>query len=455
LASVIPSASVDDSARVPSPSSGPTDRVRTLATLGGLVVVAYAALTVIWPPAFGWAVFGIILTPPRIALLTATILILPAALTQIRTSAWARIPPVTIAAWVLFLGAALASVILHPSAEALARWFAIALEGTFVYLLVRMVVIEQHRRNQIVLALIASTVAVSLVALALIFGGVQYQEFLGGIFGWDPVSGPDRHRFGIIRIEGSPGQPLIFGTWLAAAIALAMPIRLRTSGAMWRLAATLIIGLALTLTASRSAILVALFLPAAYFGAMGLYRRMAIAAVLAIPAAVLLLSATGTIATVVGNLGPHPGNSTEIEQSTTLRLEAYLATLRAVGAEPWFGHGLLSGAAVISAIAGTFNAVDSSYLQTAVEMGVIGLVAMLALLVLVATQSSIRRVAEGPGAFLAFSVLLLLAAVSSLFSFMQGWTLLWMVAAIATSPSVAGAAQDPVRRSSEKLVVGT
>jgi len=296
-----------------------------------------------------------------------------------------------------------------------------------------------------------ATVVTAAVSVGLMLFGIQYREAIAALTG-SHVAAIDRMRFGLTRVEGPFGQPLVYAIWLTATVPLLFPRAggLPRGGQPWLAAAgILILALALLLTVSRSAIVVGSLLPAGYLARRSRLRAAAWAAAAAIPISLICIQISGSSG-VIGSasLAPFPtGGSSSVPRATAtpdvlaqsgeLRLEAYRTALIAVGAQPLFGHGLLEGSETLSQLSGRQNYVDSAYLQVAVEQGIIGLVLLLVLLWLTIREVVKRDRRGGRSAFLVSLIAACaLAGLASLFTFTPAYALFWLLAGAAGSGRV-------------------
>ena len=189
-------------------------------------------------------------------------------------------------------------------------------------------------------------------------------------------------REGFTRPSGTAVHPIEFGAVLTMVLPIALTLGLvdRSRSAMRRWYPSAIIGLMITLSISRSAIVgavIGLILLIPTWPVLA--RRIALSSIV-----VLLI---GIFVTVPGMLGSLTGLFTSIGSDTSAqsRTDSYPLAWEFVTRSPFFGRGY-----------GTFlpryRIFDNQYLLLLVEIGVVGLIAFLALVVVaISTCSRTRR----------------------------------------------------------------
>lgn len=418
-------------------------------SLADILLVCYVFALVMLPSWAGISFLGIVMTPAR-ALLA---ILIPVGLYA--TVRWSAVQPtLLVASWIAFLGASTVTTVLHFDPRSLARLLSIVVEGGLLFWVARALLADGVVRQRVIVALVLATTAAAVISVALIIAGTQYNDGLAQLFGRSVVPVTERERFGLLRIEGPFGQPLVFGTWLVGSLPLSLGLVRSGRGALRNWAPVVGVGASATaiiLTVSRSPLIVASFIPAAYAWSVG--RRWATlpltAIALSVSAAVILLSGTVSLSPAESPTAA-PGASAAfthipvpsviatpnpVRQSGELRAEAYRNAAKAILQQPVFGHGLLKGADALGAVTGHPNYVDNTYLQVAIEQGLVGLGSLLVLLgAVVKTAVQRRHAPAGLSVLLAVITLLVMCVVVSFFSFTQSYALFWLVAAVATAP---------------------
>lgn len=432
------------------------DRLRLAAEA---LLIGYLIVLLTVPSAVGVSALGIVISPARVLLALALgIGGVAAARVLWRSSRSGLTRPAGTAVligvgWVALLGLATGTTLLHPSEKGIARLLSMAIEGGGVFWLGWWLMRRQRTARIVRGTLVGASVLVAALSMGLMAFGLQYNAALESLVGLPLTSEVSRARFGLVRIEGPFGQPLVFATWLVATLPLAFDF-LRSPG-MWRrvlaVVALFVLSPALLLTVSRSAIAMGACLPAGYLLLVGRYRSAGLAAVVGVPIAVAVLAWSGIVTVsphvptlIPSNVGTTPppvesipATPDPIQQSGELRLEAYPAAVRAIAERPLLGHGLLNGSEALSRFSNRPNYVDNTYLQVAIEQGLLGLAALGTVLAGVLLHSHRRRSADS-GPLVALVALLLLFVIVSFLSFTVGFALFWITAAlvVANAPTI-------------------
>ena len=173
------------------------------------------------------------------------------------------------------------------------------------------------------------------------------------------------------RVSGTTLHPIEFGVVLSMVLPLIVHYAIQARGAArWRWAAAAgIVAFALPMSVARTAMLGGAVAVAVAFWSWP--RRVKIRVGLLIPPGLLAMSVAvpgllGTIKSLFLNASTDP--------STLGRLDDYNAVWYYFGLEPWTGRG------VGTFIPSLYRTLDNQYLGTLVESGIVGLVALLALL---------------------------------------------------------------------------
>ena len=411
----------------------------------------YVVALVLFPSWAGVSALGIVVTPAR-ALLA---LLIPVGLYSTLTPHGRR-PSVLILAWTVFLIAALVTTALHLDDRSLARFLSFVVEGALLFWVATELMADDRVRQRVLVALALTTIGAALVAMALALAGTQYNDGFARILGHEIVPLGARVRFGVVRLEGPMGQPLVFAAWLVTAlplcISLVQPgVRLVRRNLI-PLSGAVALTLALIFTVSRSAMILASFVPAAFAWGLGRMRVAIALAAVGLAMSIVVTVSSGTVslptapptASTPSSSASSTAGKNAVQRSGEQRLAAYRAALTTVMEQPLFGHGLLRGSDALSAVAGRTNYVDNTYLQVAVEQGLIGLAALAGLLAVVLRLAyDRRRTRLGLGVLAALCAFLLMGVVASLFSFTQVFALFWVLAAAATAPALPVGATHP------------
>lgn len=194
-------------------------------------------------------------------------------------------------------------------------------------------------------------------------------------------------RSNFVRVSATASHPIEFSVVLALVLPLALHLAMtapRRRGWWW--AGVVVIGAALPLSVARSGVLgAAVGLAVLFAGWNGRQRKVAL---LLLPLFLVALRAAepgllGTIRSLFTNLGADP--------SVSGRTEDYQAVLHYTAQSPWFGRGWSTF------LPNIYRTLDNQYLGTLVEAGIVGLLALVALLLTGAgTARGARRAAVDP-----------------------------------------------------------
>ncbi|HYI23407.1 MAG TPA: O-antigen ligase family protein [Candidatus Limnocylindrales bacterium] len=402
------------------------------ATLPGASVwlmAAYVVALLVFPADFGLRVGGIVLTPSRLVLVAAALV----ALIDWRSylTAARRLPALVWIGWAAFLGSALVTATINPSAASWARYASLVAEGLLVFLLVYRAATATGGLRMLVITVAATTVAVAAVVFALAAFGIHYDHVLSSLVGTEPLREP-MARFGLERQAGPFRATLFFGIWMVVASALLMPFISDGRGRARSLSVAAWLMLAVSvaiLTVSRIAMTAMFVVPGVYFLVRG--RRTIGVACLVIAG---IVAVTFSVLSLEPQLaGAGQGETGRILQdSVGMRLASVGATIDALSIKPLFGWGLLSGPAVLSGLIGETSYVDNMYLSLLVELGLVGTVSFLFLVaVILARTSRAWRSAVGLALLIAVVAELTLAIFASTLESTQGYAAFFVLCGLA------------------------
>lgn len=425
-----------------------------------LLLSAYVASLILFPADFGLRLLGFVWSPARIMLLL--LVLASVAMGNLSWKAVRSEHRAVAVGWIAFLLAATIATVLHPSPGAVPRLLSLGIEGMVLYFVTRAVAIDAVAARTVVKVAVIATLIVVIVSLIAGSVGFRYDSLLTALSG-GPVPPPSGERFGFIRQQGSFPATLFFAIWLAACTALVLPWSLERDRRIVAAAAAtwviLVFGIAV-LTVSRIA------LPCAFLIA-GLYlwrwRHRAVAsAAIVVAFAIAFGFASLSVGTAPDATSPSPepgasspavtppaatatfpSESDALASSNEARVEAIKATIKAVAQEPVFGWGLLRAKDVVTSIGGSTNYVDSSYLVVAIEMGLVGLLALLGLIASVLWAG--RRAwstREGMALSLACVAILAMTAVAAYLNVTQGYATFLLLAALMVNNAAAAGGSD-------------
>jgi hypothetical protein len=355
-------------------------------------------------------------------------------------------------AWAAFLGSAAITAALYLGPGVPARFLSLGVEGMVLYVVVRFVADERRIAERVLIAAIAATAFVAAAALLLGFAGFRYDAVLAMLSGQPVAPNVSGDRFGFVRQQGSFPAALFMGIWMASSSALVLPwtespsrrTRALATG-VWCL---LLLGV-FFLTVSRVAVTGMLLIAGCYL----LLRHRRSLGVLAVGAALavglgfagLTMGSPSTVDNPIEQPGstlrpgepqptPATGPPTDVDliaSSNELRLQALRATVRAVGERPVFGWGLLRAREVVSSVGGSTNYVDSTPLALIVEIGIAGLLALVAVgLAVLMRARGAERTAEGLATYLALFSIAGMSLVAAYLLVTQGYASFWFLAAL-------------------------
>lgn len=233
--------------------------------------------------------------------------------------------------------------------------------------------------------LVAGAALSGAVALLQQANGIDLSELIrlpgfqdGGLF----VSG--RERLGFTRAYGTARHPIEFGTSLALALPFALFFGFRGRSRQVRIAsvvATVAMIIGMTISLSRSAIValvvVALVLVPKWSGERQLRAAVAVAAL----GFVMLFVQPARLQSAIGLVTNWRGEGVQ-GVGIEARTEDYAVVAELVGQHPFLGHGFGTHISF---------ATDNEYLDVLIESGVIGVVALLALLFFSIHAASLAR----------------------------------------------------------------
>ncbi len=167
------------------------------------------------------------------------------------------------------------------------------------------------------------------------------------------------------RVSATAVHPIEFGVVMAAVFPIALHRTINDWRAMWTWVPTILIGIAIPLSVSRSAVLVTgVALVILFIGWPVVWRRRAL---LVAPMAIIAMRVAvpglvGTIVSLFTNFLNDP--------SITGRTDDYTVVLALYGDHPWFGRGLFTF------VPRYYRILDNQFLMSLVELGLIGFIAM-------------------------------------------------------------------------------
>lgn len=174
------------------------------------------------------------------------------------------------------------------------------------------------------------------------------------------------------RVEGTAVHPIEYGVVLAAILPIAIHRALYAPrGRRWGpIACAVVIGVALPMSVSRSAILAVAVAAIVLFAGWSARRKVLgviVLAVFGVAVKFMVHGLLGTVRSLFMNIGNDP--------SIQGRTEDYHVASQLFREHPWFGRGFFT---FIPALYRTF---DNAYLLALVEIGVVGLLALMAVFV--------------------------------------------------------------------------
>jgi O-antigen ligase len=177
-------------------------------------------------------------------------------------------------------------------------------------------------------------------------------------------------RAALNRVGGTAIHPIelgvVAGMLLPLAIYLGISDTERSARRRWTPVA--LIGLAVPISVSRSAVLSLVVALAVFVVLMPAPQRLAALCVLPFGLVAVFMSAPGLIGTLASFFGA--GSK---DPSVATRLNDYPLVERLVQEAPWFGHG--GGTYIVD---NALDMLDNQYLKTAIELGLVGVVALVA-----------------------------------------------------------------------------
>jgi hypothetical protein len=190
-------------------------------------------------------------------------------------------------------------------------------------------------------------------------------------------------RAALNRVAGTAIHPIelgvVAGMLLPLAIYLAMHDRERSQRARW--VPVVLIGIAIPTSVSRSAILSVAVALAVFVVLMPARQRLVGLCAVPFGLCAVFMSAPGIIGTLTSFF--EAGTS---DPSVATRVDDYPMAERLVHQAPWFGHG--PGTYIPD---NAFDIFDNQYLKTAVELGLVGLLALVAYLALPVVFALVAR----------------------------------------------------------------
>jgi O-antigen ligase len=177
-------------------------------------------------------------------------------------------------------------------------------------------------------------------------------------------------RAALNRVAGTAIHPIelgvVAGMLLPLAIYLGISDTDRSARRRW--APVALIGLAVPISVSRSAVLALVLALVVLVVLMPAPQRLAALFVVPLGLVAVFMSAPGLIGTLASFFGA--GSK---DPSVATRLDDYPLVERLVQEAPWFGHG--GGTYIVD---NALDILDNQYLKTAIELGLVGVVALIA-----------------------------------------------------------------------------
>jgi O-antigen ligase len=183
------------------------------------------------------------------------------------------------------------------------------------------------------------------------------------------------------RVGGTASHPIEYGMVLALGLPFALHYSLLAeTRKRWWWAMTIVIAVALPMSLSRSAMLGLFFEFFILFASWSPARRIAalkIAPVFVVGMRILVPGLVGTMFSLFANAGDDP--------SLQGRADSRAAAGAVIGRYPWFGRGyntyILTNFRELGLVGVNHGSLDNQYLGTVVEMGFVGLAALLMLMI--------------------------------------------------------------------------
>jgi O-antigen ligase len=194
-------------------------------------------------------------------------------------------------------------------------------------------------------------------------------------------------RNGFARPAGTATSPIEFGVVLTMVLPLAIHYALNDAHRPWyrRVWPVAAIGFAVPISISRSAVLGAVVVLLMLLPTWSAPRRRRAYVVLGVGASVVYVMIPGLLGSI-RNMFTGAGNDASVRSRT----DSYALALDLFGRSPWFGRGL--GTFIPS-----YRIVDNQYLGSLVEMGLVGLGAMLVLFLgTIVVAVRVRRLTTDP-----------------------------------------------------------
>ncbi len=184
-------------------------------------------------------------------------------------------------------------------------------------------------------------------------------------------------RGGLNRVTGTAIHPIELGVVAAMLLPLATYLAIYdTERRLWkRWAPVLLIAIAIPASVSRSAVLGVALSMGVLIVLMPLRQRLTALAAAPIALAAVFVTAHG----LIGTLASYFGMGTR-DSSIAHRVDNWAFVEQQVRQAPWFGHG--GGTFIPSTASSTLHVLDDQYLHTAIELGLVGLVAFGAFVIL-------------------------------------------------------------------------
>jgi O-antigen ligase len=205
-------------------------------------------------------------------------------------------------------------------------------------------------------------------------------------FSIDAIASAISTRNGLARVTGTAIHPIELGVVAAMLLPLAIYLVIYdTERKAWkRWTPVVLIAIAVPASVSRSAILAVALSIGVLIVLMPIRHRLMALAALPVSLAAVFMTSHGLIRTMIAYFGM--GSA---DPSVAHRLNNWSYVEQMVREAPWFGHG--GGTFIPSTVYSTLHVLDDQYLHTAIELGLVGVVALGALFILPMIAALVAR----------------------------------------------------------------